>query len=167
MDFKELSGGRYLLVVYDDYSRYPVVEVITSLSSKTVIPHLKKIFAEFGIPETVRSDNGPPFNSKEFGEFAQRIGFTHCRITPLWPKANGEVERFMRTLKKTIESAKPGKRSHASYCVITVQHHIVRQEKLLQQYSPTDLLRRSYLTVQLIRSTQLRSDEITCKEKLI
>ena len=106
VDFKELSGGGYLLVVYDDYSRYPVVEVITSVSSKTVIPRLNKIFAEFGIPETVRSDNGPPFNSKEFGEFSQRIGFTHRRVTPLWPRANGEVERFMRTLKKTIEAAK-------------------------------------------------------------
>ena len=73
VDFKELSGGGYLLVVYDDYSRYPVVEVITSVSSKAVIPRLNKIFAEFGVPETVRSDNGPPFNSKEFKEFAQRV----------------------------------------------------------------------------------------------
>ena len=65
-----------------------------------------KIFAEFGVPETVCSDNGPPFNSKEFKEFAQRVGFSHHRVTPLWPRANGEVERFMRTLKKSIEAAK-------------------------------------------------------------
>ena len=86
--------------------RYPVVEVITSVSSKAVIPRLNKIFAGFGVPETVRSDNGSPFNSKELEEFSQEIGFIHHRVTPLWPRANGEVERFMRTLKKTIEAAK-------------------------------------------------------------
>ena len=102
----DLSGGGYLLVVYDDYSRYPVVEVVTSVSSKAVIPRLNKIFAEFGVPETVRSDNGPPLNSKEFKEFAERVGFSHRRVTPLWPRANGEVERFMRKLKKSIEAAK-------------------------------------------------------------
>ena len=82
------------------------MEVITSVSSKAVIPRLNKIFAEFGVPETVRSDNGSPFNSKECEEFSQKIGFIHRRVTPLWPRANGEVERFMRTLKKTIEAAK-------------------------------------------------------------
>ena len=106
VDFKELSGGGYLLVIYDDYSRYPVVEVITSVSSQVVIPRLNKIFAEFGVPEILRSDNGPPFNGKEFAEFARRIGFHHRRVAPLWPRANGEAERFMRTLKKSIEAAK-------------------------------------------------------------
>ena len=95
-----------MLVVYNDYSRYPVVEVVTSVSSKAVIPRLNKIFAEFGVPENVRSDSGPPFNSKESKEFAQTVGFSHRRVTPLWPRANGEVERFMRTLKKSIEAAK-------------------------------------------------------------
>ena len=65
MDFKQLSGGGYLLVVYDDYSRYLAVEVIMSVSSKAIIPRLNKIFAEFVVPETVRLNNGLPFNSKE------------------------------------------------------------------------------------------------------
>ena len=36
VDFKELSGGGYLLVVYDDYSRYPVVEVNTSIFARSL-----------------------------------------------------------------------------------------------------------------------------------
>ena len=105
IDFKELSPG-YLLVVTDDYSRYPVVEIVHTTASKIVIPHLNKTFAEFGVPEVVRSDNGPPFNGKEFKAFANALGFKHRKVTPLWPRANGEVERFMRTLKRSIEAAK-------------------------------------------------------------
>ena len=106
IDFKELSSGDYLLVVTDDYSRYPIVEVVHTTAAKLVIPRLNKIFSEFGIPEVVRSDNGPPYNSQDFRDFADSLGFKHRKVTPLWPRANGEVERFMRTIKKAVNTAK-------------------------------------------------------------
>ena len=37
--------------------------------------------------------------------FATHFGFTHRRITPMWPRANGEAERLMRTLEKAIRTA--------------------------------------------------------------
>ena len=106
VDFKQLSSYEYLLVITDDYSRYPVVELVRSTSASTVIPQLDKTFSTFGIPEIVRSDNGPPFNGREFREFAQTLGFKHRKVTPLWPRANGQVERFMRTIKKSVAAAK-------------------------------------------------------------
>ena len=63
------------------------------------------MFSEYRIPEIVRSDNGPPFISREYNEFLKRLGFTHRKVTPYWPRANGEVERFMRTVKKVIKTA--------------------------------------------------------------
>ena len=54
----------------------------------------------------VKSDNGPPFNGEEFAKFACVLGFKHRKVTPLWPRANGEVERFVKTLKKCIKAAK-------------------------------------------------------------
>ena len=38
----------------DEYSRYPIVEVIHSVSANTVIPVLDKILAIFGIPEVIK-----------------------------------------------------------------------------------------------------------------
>jgi len=104
VDFAEVHGS-YLLVLYDEYSRFPVVDIISSLSSNTVIPKIDKIFSEFGIPSVLRSDNGPPFNSKDFVLFSTDLGFRHRKITPCWPRANGEVERFMRTVKKVVRTA--------------------------------------------------------------
>ncbi|KAL5011217.1 hypothetical protein ScPMuIL_011701 [Solemya velum] len=95
----------YLLVVTDEYSRYVIVDILESTSARSVIPHLDKIFAEFGIPHSLKTENGPPFNSFDFATYASHTGFKHRKITPLWPHANAETERFMRTVKKTIKAA--------------------------------------------------------------
>ncbi|XP_042144342.1 uncharacterized protein K02A2.6-like [Ixodes scapularis] len=97
--------GKYAMVVIDDFSRYPVVQVLNSTSARNVLSNLRAVFGQFGIPEQVKTDNGPPFHGTEFAEFAQELGFRHHRVTPLWPQANGEVERFMRTLKKQVHTS--------------------------------------------------------------
>ena len=104
-DFGHLQNGKYLLVVTDEYSRYVVVDILDSISTTSVIPRLDKIFAEFGVPVSLKTDNGPPFNSHEFKTYASITGFRHRRITPLWPQANAETERFMCTVKKSIKTA--------------------------------------------------------------
>ena len=105
MDFAELPNSEYLLIITDDYSRYPVVETVKSTSASAVIPKVDKVFSEFGIPDVVKTDNGPPFNSSAFKSFAQTLGFQHHKVTPLWLRPNGEVERFVRTVKKVIKTA--------------------------------------------------------------
>ena len=93
------------MVVICYYSRYPVVETLTSLSAKAVIPRLDRIFSMFGIPSVCRTDSGPPIQGDEFRQFAKRMGFKHRRITPLNPRANSVVERFMSPLQKATKSA--------------------------------------------------------------
>ena len=106
IDFKgPFPSGDYLLVVVDEYSRFPEVEIVSSTAARAVIPKLDAIFARQGIPKIVKSDNGPPFNGHDFAEYAEHLGFTHRKCTPLWPRANGEAERFIRTLVKTVRAA--------------------------------------------------------------
>ncbi|CAL9697210.1 unnamed protein product [Knipowitschia caucasica] len=100
-----LPTGEYLLVITDDYSRYPIVETVRSTSAGTVIPVMDKVFSVFGIPRVVKTDNGPPFNSDAFSQFADYLGFHHRKITPLWQGPNATAERFMRTLGKALRVA--------------------------------------------------------------
>ena len=97
--------GHYNLVVIDKRTRFPVVEQTTSTSCRVTCDRLRKIFATHGIPERLESDNGPPFQSVEFAEFATEMGFHHHRITPEHPRANGEAESFMKVLNKTEQIA--------------------------------------------------------------
>uniref|UniRef100_H2ZZ81 Gypsy retrotransposon integrase-like protein 1 n=1 Tax=Latimeria chalumnae TaxID=7897 RepID=H2ZZ81_LATCH len=71
IDFADLPTGEHLLVISDDYCRYPVVDIIRSTSTQTVVPRIDKIFSEFGTPESVKSDNSQPFHSHEFKLFAK------------------------------------------------------------------------------------------------
>ena len=101
IDFASVNGET-LLLINDDHSRFPFVEPVSSMSASVVIPKLDKLFAMLGTPCVVKSDNGPPFNGEEFAKFAQTLGFKHRKVTSLWPKANGEVQRFVKILKKYI-----------------------------------------------------------------
>lgn len=54
----------------------------------------------------MKTDNGSPFNGSKFAKHAQELGFRHRKITPGWAEANGDVERFMQTVKKSARVAK-------------------------------------------------------------
>ena len=139
-------SGDYLLVVVDDYSRYPEVEILKSTSAKAVIPHLDSIFARQGIPNVVRTDNGPPFNSHDFHLYATHLGFKHRKVTPAWPKANGEVERLMRTLEKAIR-------------VAVIEHKSWKQElfTFLRQYRATPHSTTARSPSELLNGRKLKS----------
>ena len=98
-------SGDHLLTVVDQTSRYPVSKILRSTTTTKVIDALHEDFTTFGFPEILVSDNGPQFKSHEFQRYCRQYGIRHAPVTPLHPRANGEVERFFRTTKKTIRCA--------------------------------------------------------------
>ena len=101
-----LPSGEYLLVVIDRYSRFPEVEIVRSTKASTVIPKLDKIFAMHGLPSSVTSDNGPPFNGDDYDRYLKHLGIKRDPSTPKWPQGNSEVERFNQTIGKALKTAK-------------------------------------------------------------
>ncbi|CAB4005816.1 uncharacterized protein K02A2.6-like [Paramuricea clavata] len=106
-----LPTGQYIIVLIDKYSRYPEAEIINSTSAKTLIPKLDAIFARHGIPHTLKSDNGPPFNGNEFKTYLTKLGVTHETWTPEWPQGNSVAEAFMKSLGKAIRTARAENRN--------------------------------------------------------
>ena len=81
----------------DDFSLYPEVEIVSSTNAVESITKMEKIMVTHGLIGEPRTDNGPPFISQEWADYMQSKNTKHRRITPRWPQANGEVERFMQT----------------------------------------------------------------------
>ena len=100
----QLKGKDYLIDV-DYTSKYFEVSVIPNTLALTVIQHTKSIFARFGIPKIVISDNGPQYSSREYKKFAKEWGFHHDTSSPKYPKSNGIVEKTVETVKRTIRKA--------------------------------------------------------------
>ena len=100
-----IPSGENLLVVVDYFSRYYEVVVMRLTTTPKIVETLTGIFSRFGYPYSLKTDNGPQFVSKEFEEFLHECGIEHRRSPPLWPQANGEVERQNRTLLKTLKIA--------------------------------------------------------------
>ena len=100
-----LPSNQYLLVLIDYRSRYPFVFILKQLTTAAIIKCIDQLFSMFGYPQKLISDNGPQFISKEFKRYLYSHRILHRRVTPYWPCANGEVERFNRTLSKFIKCA--------------------------------------------------------------
>ena len=58
-----------------------------------------------GYPDTLVSDNGTQFTSKDFELYLQTHNIKHQLTSLYWPQANSKVERFNRTITKTIKCA--------------------------------------------------------------
>ena len=86
------------------------MEVIPMNSTTTTVTveKLRVMFAQFGIPEVVVSDNGTNFVSKELEEFMQRNGVKHITSAPAHPSSNGLVENAVKTFKSGISRLKDG-----------------------------------------------------------
>ena len=101
VDFFEFQSTKYILVA-DYYSRFPVVRKVRSTTAGATVDTLKQVFSEYGFPKTVMSDNGPPFSSKEFENFANKYCFDHITSSPRYPQSNGLVERMVQTVKQCM-----------------------------------------------------------------
>ena len=60
-----------------------------STTTEKVIDRLADTFCRYGLPVTIKSDNGPQFKSIEFKEYCEQHGITHHKVTAKWAQANG------------------------------------------------------------------------------
>ena len=98
-DLFEFKGTTYLLLVDYYYSRYIEIAKLSATITKSVVSTMKPIFARYGIPNMVISNNSPQYASQEFTDFATSYDFQHIMSSPYHPQGNGEAEQAVKTIK--------------------------------------------------------------------
>lgn len=94
------------LVLIDAKSKFPVViDMGYDTTGANLIKGLEKVFDWLGPPETLVSDNGPPFNSYDLIQFYKKYGINHITTAPYHPASNGIAERFVRSFKEALTKA--------------------------------------------------------------
>ncbi|MDE3156609.1 MAG: DDE-type integrase/transposase/recombinase [Acidobacteriota bacterium] len=124
VDFKgEFATGDgvlcYPLTLRDGYSRYILrCAALPSVRTELTQPQLVRAFAEYGLPDRIRSDNGPPFGAPALAGLSRlavwwlRLGILPERIRPGCPGENGSHEQFHAVLKR--ETAQPAAATRAA-----------------------------------------------------
>ena len=77
-------------------------------SSKSTIEVVRSVFAQFGIPETIVSDNGSCFTSEDFQQFLKSNGIKQITSAPYHPSTNGLAEKAVQIVKKGLRKTTSG-----------------------------------------------------------
>lgn len=105
LDFLGPMLGTTYLVVVDACSKWIEAIKMNSTTAKALIAVLRDMWARFGLPKQVVSDNGPPFSSAEFELFLKNNGIAHIFSAPYHPASNGAAENAVKICKRVIKKA--------------------------------------------------------------
>ena len=95
---EDQHGHTAVLVVIDKLTKFVILRPLKNKSMATVAPEMWKIFADFGIPKIVQSDNGKEFVNELFLKLVEKYGIEHRLVSEYNPKANGLAERVNNTV---------------------------------------------------------------------
>ena len=103
MDYFNFNGNSYILIC-DYFSKFPFMfKAKTSFWS--LRDHLINLFSIEGYPDKIVSDNGPPFNGKEFAKFLSGLGIKHTTSSPGYPHSNGFIECHIQMVKNMLSKS--------------------------------------------------------------
>ena len=140
------------LTITDNFSRKLLCcEGLDRPTFEYTRPHFRRCFKEYGLPDTIRIDNGPPFGSTGLCGLTRlsvwwiRLGIEPERIRPGKPQDNGRHERMHKTLKEA--TAKPpsanARRQQKAFDVFIREYNEIRPHESLGMKTPSQCYRPS------------------------
>ena len=107
VDFAGPFKNKMWLFAADAFSKWPEIHSMETTTAEASIKHLRQIFATYGLPRQIVSNNGPQIVATSFQKFCESRGIRHNKMAPYSPRYNGEAERLVQTFKKAIEERDP------------------------------------------------------------
>ena len=107
-EFRMVDGSYcYPLTILDDHSRFSLKIAPRSGTANVVIPVFTEVFQEYGMPESILSDNGAQFAGFKKGYTQFEKWLMDLDILPIHgrikhPQTQGKIERFHRTMKHEL-----------------------------------------------------------------
>lgn len=95
---KSKRRNTYILVIVDGFTKFVNLTAVPNTKSITSVRALKEHFSYFGIPSRLVTDQGTSFTGRKFQEFVKASGVKHVLNAVATPRANGQVERYNRTI---------------------------------------------------------------------
>ncbi|CAH2089619.1 unnamed protein product [Euphydryas editha] len=145
IDFTGKLSGKsdrkeYCSVIIDAFTKYVLLEHTLSLDAKSAINALQKAVYLFGAPKRIIADQGRCYISSDFKSFCDQYKIELHFIATGSSRANGQVERVMRTLKSilTIVENDPNKTWRDE--LGNIQLALNSTKSTVTKYSPSELM---------------------------
>jgi len=143
----------YPLTISDNFSRYLLCcDGYEEINGKKAIFSFEKVFYEYGLPDVIRTDNGPPFASTGLGGLSRlsiwllKLGVLPERIQPGHPEQNGRHERMHRTLKASLN--------------LNTKHSLVEQQLWFNEFKEEFNKERPHQALQLKRPIEMHKKSL-------
>jgi len=139
------------LTMTDGFSRYLIsLSATGGTTQEEAKPLFERAFLDYGLPEAIRSDNGPPFASTGASGLTAlsawwiKLGIRHERIDPGHPQQNGRHERFHLTLLEAMRPAEPNRAAQERrFAAFARDYNEERPHEALGQRTPASVYRPS------------------------
>ncbi|CAS01079.1 Protein CBG26654 [Caenorhabditis briggsae] len=168
IDYAGPIDGTYYLVFVDAFSKWPEILPTRTITASRTIELLTPIFARYGNPQTLVSDNGTQFVSSTFQQFCASRGIKHLRSPPFHPQSNGQAERFVDTFKRALVKLKREETTQEALQTFLMAYRSTPCASSPGQLSPAEnFLKRKMRTIMdLMLPTHLPIDTSSKSDKM-
>jgi transposase InsO family protein len=112
-DVMTTDGRMNIYAAIDLYSRRVIILVTKTPRADAVALLIRKCILAWGVPETIKSDNGSDFKAKAIVRLLDALGIEHDFSTPYSPEQKGTVERVIGTFQRDFAAVQPGFIGHS------------------------------------------------------
>nr|GEY11558.1 reverse transcriptase domain-containing protein [Tanacetum cinerariifolium] len=114
------QGNKYIHVAVDYLSKLVEAKALPTNDARVVCKILKSLFAGFGTPRAIISDNGTHFCNDQFAKVMLKYGVTHRLATAYHPQTSGQGEVSNRAFKTPIRCT-PYKLVYGKACHLPIK----------------------------------------------
>ncbi len=164
--FDRTESGQTLkwFVIIDEFTRRCItLDVSRGFKSTDIIDRLSELFVMYGIPEHIRSDNGPEFIAKAIRDWLSKLGVKTLYIEPGSPWENGFTESFNSRLRDEllrVEQFANAAHARAAASAWREDYNAYRPHSSLDGLPPSEFARRCAASATATATLQQHSDNL-------
>jgi putative transposase len=132
-DVMTTDGRMNIYAAIDLYSRRTVFLVTATPRAAAVGLLIRKCLLRWGVPETIKTDNGSDFTARATVRLLDALGIEQELSTPYSPEQKGTVERVIGTFQRDCAAALPGFVGHS-----VADRKVIEQRKAFSRRLGTD-----------------------------
>lgn len=105
------TKNAYIIIAVDGFTKFLFAKAVRTTRVGPVLVFLDGIFDVFGVPKRLICDRGSCFTSQRFAEYCRQLGIRVTFNATATPRANGQAERYNRTILAALSSSSDDERT--------------------------------------------------------